>query len=704
MVRYKDASELFDNYDSSLFGDGFASDRQAEHAENHAMKYADHKQRAKERQARISEEGREIGPLPPVLYPELVGECRHDFLRFMLTFGNADQSDPAFPAPFCDAQLYAIRSIQETLLNGGSRPLCLPRGFAKSTFCEWGIAWALCYGHQRFILIIGAKQQLASQILENVGRILFQNDLLAACFPSLVYPVLCLDGSPGRAPGQTLDGEHTNIKWNSRTLICPTVAGAPSSGCIVTVSGLDGAIRGMKVGSDRPTCVIVDDPQTEKSAASVHQTDRRWNLLSGAVKGLAGPSQSLAMIATITVQRPDDLSEKILAAWGGRRFSMLRTMPEKMELWEEYNKLREIGIKNHIETADQIREANVFYLSHRSEMDAGAEAEWEYRFDSRTEVSAIQHAMNLYFANKQTFFSEYQNRPLAILDEARNLTRDEILRKIVTVKRYTVPLECERVTCGIDIQQDCLYWVTTAWGDGFRGHVLDYGRFPEGRKTIQDLFPDASEKDAFYLALGRLCPILDSRSYQREDGTALKIEKGLIDANRGLFTPQVRKICYDMNSVWEPVFGWGKGADELFIRGGLKPGEQRGENWQRPALVPANLVRHTRYDTNYWKSSVRTFWQAPAVGSGTLTLFDGDERSHYDFIQHQLSEKSVPVTGPRGTIDKWTLVPGLENHLWDCLIMATVAASVCGSHLASATTPASRKLLYRVKNWSVKPK
>ena len=231
----------------------------------HAEKYQKHAARASERQKRLSEEGREIAPLPECADPALVDSCRLDLLKFMLTFGNSSAS-PAFPSPFSDAQLYAIHVVQETLLHGGSRPLCLPRGFGKSTICEWGIAWALAYGHQHFILIIAAKTALASQILENVKCIIRQNELFQSCFPALCYPIERLENSPGRAPGQLLNGEHTNIKINSQILICPTVPGAPSSGAIVTTSGLDSAVRGLKVGSSRPTAVIIDDPQTERSA------------------------------------------------------------------------------------------------------------------------------------------------------------------------------------------------------------------------------------------------------------------------------------------------------------------------------------------------------------------------------------------------------------------------------------------------------
>lgn len=690
MVRQKDyVDRRSEQYSGSLFGPAFELDAYSARMNARAEKYRRHASRSAERQKRLSEEGREIGPLPACADPELVSSCRFELLRFMQTFGGA----AAFPLPFSDAQLYAISAVQETLLCGGSRPLCLPRGFGKSTICEWGVLWALAYGHQKFTLIIAAKASLASQILENVKTIIFQNELFQACFPALCYPLERLDKSPGRAPGQLLNGVHTNIKINSQILICPTVPGAPSSGAIVTVSGLDGAVRGLKVGPFRPTAVIVDDPQTERSAASVTQTEKRWEYLSGAIKGLSSQQTNLSMIATITVIRPDDLSEKILKEWGGRRFGILRSMPKNLDLWLEYDSLRRLGVQNYFETSEQVRAANDFYLKNRALLDEGAEAEWPEAFSQGVEHSAVQRAMNLYFASKKAFFSEYQNAPLAVYQQSRNLQFDEIVQKIVTVPRSVVPIDCERVTVGIDIQQDCLYWVLAAWGAGFRGHVLDYGRYPGGSASIQRLFPNSSELNAFYQALADLCPQLSARRFRRQDGAELEISKGLIDANRGLFTPQVRKACFDLHSVFEPVFGWGKGATDLFVRGALKPGEERGAGWHRPALIPSNLVRHTRYDTDYWKSFVRTAWQTPTGSAGSLTLFDGDEAQHFDFIQQMLSERSEILEGKAGTIDKWTLIPGRENHLWDALTMAAVANATMGGRL-DASPPAAQGLVF----------
>jgi phage terminase large subunit GpA-like protein len=49
------------------------------------------------------------------------------------------------------------------------------------------------------------------------------------------------------------------------------------------------------------------------------------------------------------------------------------------------------------------------------------------------------------------------------------------------------------------------------------------------------------------------------------------------------------------------------------------------------------------------------------------------------------SEQPIAVTARGQTVDEWKLLPGRENHLFDCCVMATVAAgSSPGTAKASA--------------------
>lgn len=139
------------------------------------------------------------------------------------------------------------------------------------------------------------------------------------------------------------------------------------------------------------------------------------------MKGLAGVGTPLAMVTTVTVIKKDDLAERILKEWGGKRYSMLRKMPTNMKAWEAY---QEMMMRTKLEVSDaeeRFRLINEYYIEHRAELDEGAEAAWEENF-ATNEVSAIQHAMNLYCFDRRAFWSEYQNLPEADSEkEADNL-------------------------------------------------------------------------------------------------------------------------------------------------------------------------------------------------------------------------------------------------------------------------------------------
>ncbi len=47
-------------------------------------------------------------------------------------------------------------------------------------------------------------------------------------------------------------------------------------------------------------------------------------------------------------------------------------------------------------------------------------------------------------------------------------------------------------------------------------------------------------------------------------------------------------------------------------------------------------------------------------------------------LDHLTSEQPIAVSARGRTVDEWNLLPGRENHLFDCAVMATVTASAAG--------------------------
>ena len=289
--------------------------------------YEAHRESAAQRQSDLSLSGRDIGELPPVADPARREACRYDFRLFCETY-----FPEVYALEWSEDHLRAIAKIQQAVLKGGLFALAMSRGSGKSSLTETAAIWAMLYGHREFIVIVGASESAALEILDSIKTELEVNEHIAADFPEAVYPIQKLDGIANRCAGQLYKGERTRIVWTANEIVLPTIAGALSSGILVRVAGITGRIRGMKYKKPdgrtiRPEFVIVDDPQTTESADSIEQTRKRVRVLAGDILGLAGPGRKIAGVMPCTVIRPGDMAEQILdkskhPEWNGERCKM----------------------------------------------------------------------------------------------------------------------------------------------------------------------------------------------------------------------------------------------------------------------------------------------------------------------------------------------------------------------------------------------
>jgi hypothetical protein len=223
----------------------------------------------------------------------------------------------------------------------------------------------------------------------------------------------------------------------------------------------------------RPSLVLLDDPQTRQSARSPSQTRYRLQLLTGDVLGMAGPGESIAAVLTCTKIYAGDQADQILdrqknPEWQGECTKLVYAFPTAEKLWDEYARIRAEGLR----TGKGLAPASAFYVARRQAMDAGAIVAWPERFDPKTEVSAVQHAMNLKLRDEEAFAAEYQNEPVTEQFEDERLTADEVAEKTTGRPRGEVPLAATRVTAFIDVHDKLLFWCVCAWEEDFTGYVI----------------------------------------------------------------------------------------------------------------------------------------------------------------------------------------------------------------------------------------
>ena len=674
-----------------------------------ARSYEDRRNAERDRQAEQSLAGRDIGPLPEVVNPNRKAACERNFQLFCESY---------FPETYALAwspdHLKVIEKIETAVLRGGLFALALPRGSGKTTITESAALWSMLYGHREFVVLIGATESAALELLDSLKTELEVNERLAEDFPEVCYPVAQLEGIANRCAGQLCKGERTRITWTSNEIVLPTVEGSRASGIIVRVAGITGRIRGMKFKrsdgrSVRPSLVIIDDPQTSESAGSLEQTRKRVRVLAGDILGLAGPGQKISGIMPCTIIRPGDMADIILNRnthpdWNGEKTRMVYRFPTNMKLWEEYAEIRAEALR----TEGNFQKATEFYLANREAMDAGAEVSWEARFN-HDEVSALQHAMNLKFQDEAAFQSEYQNDPLP--DDTADdslLSVDEICAKINGLARRRVPLKCDRLTMFVDVQKALLFYVVIAWAEDFTGAVIDYGSWPDQHRheysladanpSIQTLFPKAGFEGALYAALSALTDECLGREWEREDGAVLKIERALVDANWGQSTDVVYQFCRQSShaGVILPSHGRYVGASSKPMTEYRKQqGDRLGFNWMIPNVAGKRAIRHVIYDTNYWKSFIHARLAVPVGDKGSLTLYGRIPGAHQLFAEHLTAEYRVKTQGRGRTVDEWKLKPERsDNHWLDCTAGCAVCASMLGATLpelgAARPTPKAK--------------
>jgi hypothetical protein len=683
-----------------------------------------HRNRMAERSRQNYAEVSDIGEIPPVKNPERREACREDLHRFLITY---------FPhttglSPFSTEHKRAISRIQMCTLTGGLFSNSFPRGFAKTTISENSVIWAVIYGHRKFAAIFGASGDAADALIESIKLELGENDLLYEDFPEVCHAIRALEGKVQRCASQTYLGARTHIEWTADKIALPTIKGSPSSGGVITTRGMTAALRGMKhkvaTGEQlRPDLVIIDDPQTDESARSDLQTNKRIDVIRKSILKLGSHGKKIAVVMNATVIQPGDLVDQIsdpkkFPAWQSERIKMVQRWPDAHEkLWlEDYAKLR--NTFDPMLLGDQQRshkKATRFYKKNRKAMDAGGIVTWDHCFDRSTEISAIQHAYNLLIDDgPEVFASECQNEPLTPEHDDSGLTSDILLMKerFNNLPMGKVPLQVTRMVAHIDVQGNVLFWMVVGFDEQFGGTVIDFGTWPHverGYFTIRDIRKSlraatgaSDDASAVKIAVQRCIAELKDRMFMRVDGSRQVLEKIGVDANWGKYTDEVYSACRESEYAGDvyPTHGRYFGAKSLKRFEDIKPtpADRIGPGWRLVRNVGKTKrgISYLNIDTNRWKTAVEKRINATPGASGSLML-NGKmvagrvPERHRMLADHILSEKAIAVEAQGRTAIEWIMKKeGMDNHLWDNLVSCFAIGSVIGvreSTAAPVTAP-----------------
>lgn len=136
-------------------------------------------------------------------------------------------------------------------------------------------------------------------------------------------------------------------------------------GSMIICKGTGQQLRGIKVGNQRPTLIIVDDPEDEMNTktAEAMEGNLRW-LLQSAVPSVDPKQGKIAVIGTPQHQRCLVETLKEMKGWKNMHFSP--NMSKRIALWEDWQPIKKLEQKK-IEL-ESINRISVFYREYLCEI------------------------------------------------------------------------------------------------------------------------------------------------------------------------------------------------------------------------------------------------------------------------------------------------------------------------------------------------
>lgn len=618
-------------------------------------------------------------------------------------FGPGCELPEPFTYEFTSQQQEMIRIIAQAIIHGGDQAMAASRGEGKTTFARRVTIKYTLQGLLHFAVLFGATGSAAENSLEDIKISLTDNVRLLADYPEVVVPIRALENTPNRAHYQTVTGRRhdtgepytahqSKFSWCGQQISLPNVPGSPASGAIIATRGLDSAVRGLNIRGHRPQLALIDDPDTEETIRSEDQAAKLEERIEKAIGGLGGQRKPIARVMLVTIAsrtsvafRYTDPEQK--PSFKGHRYRFLARPPARLDLWDEYIRLRQRSLTDYALKKGEdphAREAHRFLMNHYADMHAGAEVTNPNRYDDRLladgtqyEISALQRYYNeVARIGAESVATELDNDPPEDAHtDSTHLTAYHIQEHCRSgLDQHVVPHEAVAVTAGLDIKKLGFHYCVWAWHEDASGVCIDYG-FHEIHGATQ-LEMQAVEL-AVLRGLHEWREMRDAEQYVDTLGVARQIDLTLIDAgwkDESWIGQPVQHFCQEAGTRYGPCKGAAPYREP--------PKSVLGDNWH---INAAGLVNAS---ADHWKMKVHEGFLTPPDQPGSLTLFNPTSRPpHLSFAKHLTSEiwttRFVPGFGANKT--GWYKT-GSQNHWFDATYMALVARSVLGvSVLPTAT-------------------
>lgn len=685
------------------------------------MLATDERTKDRERKARARASERDL-KIPVPKEPNRRRDTLQDGELFLTTY-FAD----VFFEPFTPDRLDMMNSIIRATRYGGDQAIAGSRGEGKTKLAIYTALYLTLTGLSQFPIVIGKNQRKSESELRTVKEKLQQSPLLLEDFPELCKPFEAVGGWSSRARMQTVSGELSRIEIGADHLIYPTIERhqlpddwpddlvSVARGQILASIGIDGGIRGTNYRDKRPDIAIIDDIEDREAATSDPTIAKNEEIIEKDIGGLASSAERVARVFLCTIQNRKCIAFKFTdpkqkPSWKGKRYRKMITPPDRMDLVQEYMRLR-------IETEETDPDARVafrYWKDNQSELERGCVVSNPSSYSKKMhedgdqlELSAIQSYYNkVADLGEKTVATEIDNDPPEEAGpQGSGLTWRTVAGRISGLDRGQIPANASCITAAIDLGKYLCHWVVIAWWKGAGGCVIDYGR-AEVAGTDRAMDNEASEP-MIYRSLLNWRDELLAKQYVDAAGSPRKVEAVFVDS--GTFTDAAYQFVRDVHGA--PFYvskGIGKYRDKREETAHIKPGLHFHAAYQE-----AQGLWLYEMDTDYWKQFVHerfltpTFDEQNFLRRGALSLFcQPNDRKHTSFAQHIAAEELVSEFKEGKGVKTWWNKINENNHWLDATYMAAAAASARGIYLLSPTsdTPNGPSVTPRVTNEQAKQK
>jgi hypothetical protein len=270
--------------------------------------------------------------------------------------------------------------------RGSRLALIAPRGSAKTTWITFAhVLRCALECREAYSLIISETQPKAEIFLQSIRDELDDNPLIEAVYGQQF----------NRIKGKRTTATHVKKTFEKDDNV------KFINGCQIQAIGRGGsAARGAKKRHNRPSLVIVDDAQSEKSIGS---EDVRIGALTWFLKEVipcGSPTTNYISVGSALHRDCIAVRAQALPGWQSRTFKAMLSWPDRMDLWDEWERrATNLADDNRIHTAAR------YALANRAALEKGGKSYWE----SRWSIGALMARRAE--IGRESFETEYQGVP-----------------------------------------------------------------------------------------------------------------------------------------------------------------------------------------------------------------------------------------------------------------------------------------------------